>query len=53
MSIWSVQPVLTIDTGFLSGWYAGKLFMTCSYDAEQQLLLLAFAVVAGEKNMTY
>jgi hypothetical protein len=34
-----LRPVLTIDVGFLSGWYAGKLFMACGYDVEQQLLL--------------
>jgi MULE transposase domain len=44
-------PVLTIDTGFLSGQYAGKLFMVCSYDVEQQLLSHAFVVVAGEKSV--
>jgi hypothetical protein len=30
-----LRSVLTIDVGFLSGWYAGKLFMACGYDAEQ------------------
>jgi hypothetical protein len=47
-----LQPILTIDAEFLSGRYAGKLFMTCGYDAEQQLLSLAFTVVAGEGNVT-
>jgi hypothetical protein len=42
-----LRPVLTIDTGFLSGRYAGKLFMVCGYDAEQQLLPL----IAGEKSV--
>jgi hypothetical protein len=46
-----LRPVLTIDAGFLSGWYAGKLFMAYGYDAEQQLLPLAFAVVAGEESV--
>jgi MULE transposase domain len=46
-----LRPVLTIDAGFLSGRYTGKLFIACGYDAEQQLLPLAFAVVAGEENM--
>jgi hypothetical protein len=44
-------PVLTIDAGFLSGQYASKLFMTSSYDAEQQLLPLIFVVVAGEESV--
>jgi hypothetical protein len=43
-----LRPVLTIDAGFLSGQYAGKLFMACDYDAKQQLLLVTFTVVAGE-----
>jgi hypothetical protein len=46
-----LRPVLTIDAGFLSGRYVGKLFMICGYDAKQQLLLLAFAVVAGEESV--
>jgi hypothetical protein len=47
-----LRPVLTINTGFLSGRYAGKLFMACGYDVEQQLLPLAFAVLAGEESVT-
>jgi hypothetical protein len=43
---------LTIDAGFLSGRYAGKLYMTCGYDAEQQLLPLAFAVIVDKKMVT-
>jgi hypothetical protein len=32
---WSyLHPVLTIDARFLSGRYAGKLFMACDYDAK-------------------
>jgi MULE transposase domain len=52
IAVWPyLRPVLTIDAGFLSGRYAGKLFMTCGYDAEQQLLPLAFDVVAGEESV--
>jgi hypothetical protein len=47
-----LRPVLTIDVGFLSGWYAGKLFMVCDYDVKQQLSSLAFTVVAGEESVT-
>jgi hypothetical protein len=48
IAAWSyLRPVLTIDTGFLSGRYADKLFMACGYDAEQQLLPLVFTVVAA------
>jgi hypothetical protein len=36
IAIWPyLQPVLTIDTRFLSCRYAGKLFMVCDYDAEK------------------
>jgi hypothetical protein len=52
ITIWPyLRPVLTIDAGFLSDRYVGKLFMTCDYDAEQQLLPLAFDVVAGEESV--
>jgi hypothetical protein len=47
MDIWSVYYSIA-----LSGRYVGKLFMTCGYDADQQLLPLAFAVVADEKSVT-
>jgi hypothetical protein len=46
-----VWQVLTINSGFLSGRYVDKLFMACGYEAEQQLLPLIFAVVAGEKSV--
>jgi hypothetical protein len=46
-----LRSVLTIDARYLSSSYAGKLFMACGYDAEQQLLSLVFAVVACEKSM--
>jgi hypothetical protein len=45
-----LRPILTIDTGFVSGRYANKLFMICAYIAEQQLLPLSFVVVAGEES---
>jgi MULE transposase domain len=52
IAVWPyLRPVLTIDAGFLSSQYAGKLFMACGYDAEQQLLSLVFAVVAGEESV--
>jgi MULE transposase domain len=52
IAAWSyLRPVLTIDAGFLSGRYADKLFMAYGYDAEQQLLPLAFAVIAGEESV--
>jgi hypothetical protein len=47
-----LRSVLTIDVEFLSGQYAGKLFMPYGYDAKQQLLPLTFAVVAGDESVT-
>jgi hypothetical protein len=36
IAAWSyLRPDLTIDAGFLSGRYAGKILMACGYDAEQ------------------
>jgi hypothetical protein len=46
-----LRSVLIIDAGFLLGRYAGKLFMACGHDTEQQLLPVAFVVVAGEKSV--
>ena len=43
-----LRPVITVDAAFLSGRYKGKLFMACAYDAEQQLLPLAFAICEKE-----
>jgi hypothetical protein len=45
-----LRPILTIDARFLSGWYAGKLFMTCDYDVKQQLLSIVFVIIAGEES---
>jgi hypothetical protein len=53
IAAWSyLRSVLTIDAGFISGRYAGKLFMAYGYDVEQQLLPLTFAVVVGERSVT-
>jgi hypothetical protein len=52
IAAWSyLWPVLTIDAGFLSGRYAGKIFMICVYDTEQQLLSLAFVIVVGKVSV--
>ena len=46
---WShLRPVISIDAGHLSGRYKGKLYMACAYDAEQQVLPLAFAIMGEE-----
>ena len=44
----NLRPVITIDAGFLSGRYKGKLFAACGYDAEQHILPLAFAIAEEE-----
>jgi hypothetical protein len=43
-----LRPVITIDAGFLSGHYKGRLLMTCGYDAENKLIRLAFRIVDAE-----
>jgi MULE transposase domain len=46
-----LRPVITIDAGFLSGHYKGRLLlMSCRYDVENKLLSLAFGIV-DEENM--
>ncbi|XP_078148864.1 uncharacterized protein LOC144544282 [Carex rostrata] len=45
-----LRPVISIDAAFLSGRYEGRLLMACSYDAENQLLSLAFAIVHKENE---
>ena len=40
-----LRPVISIDACFLSGRYEGRLLIACGYDAENQLLPLAFAIV--------
>ena len=49
IAAWShLRPVISIDAGHLSGRYKGKLYMACAYDAEQQVLPLAFAIMGEE-----
>ena len=43
-----IRPVISIDACFLSGRYEGRLLIACAYDAENQLLPLAFAIVEKE-----
>jgi hypothetical protein len=45
-----LRPVITIDVGFLSNRYKGRLLMACGYDVEIKLLPLAFRII-NEKNM--
>jgi hypothetical protein len=42
--------VITIDAGFLSGRYKGRLLMACGYDVENKLIPLAFEIV-NENNV--
>jgi hypothetical protein len=43
-----LRPVISIDAAFLSGRYEGRLLMACGYDAENQLIPLAFGLVKKE-----
>jgi hypothetical protein len=45
-----LRPVITIDAGFLSGRYKGRLLMACGYDAENKFIPLAFEIMDA-KNM--
>ncbi|XP_078165588.1 uncharacterized protein LOC144560300 [Carex rostrata] len=45
-----LRSVISIDATFLSGRYEGRLLMACGYDAENQLLPLAFAIVHKENE---
>lgn len=45
-----LRPVISIDAAFLSGRYEGRLLMACAYDADNQLLPLAFAIVHTENE---
>jgi hypothetical protein len=43
-------PIITVDGTFLTGKYKGMLMVVVGMTAENQLLLLAFALVEGENN---
>ena len=43
-----IRPVISIDACFLSGCYDGRMLIACAYDAENQLLPLAFAIIEKE-----
>jgi hypothetical protein len=43
-----LRPIITIDAGFLSGHYKGRLLMACGYDAENKVIPLAFGIVNVE-----
>jgi len=45
-----LRPVISIDACFMSGRYQGRMIMACMYDAENQLLPLAFAIVEKEST---
>jgi MULE transposase domain len=46
-----LRPVISVDIDFLSGRYAGKLFMVCAYDADQRLL--SFTFVVADEELTH
>jgi MULE transposase domain len=43
-----LRPVITIDAGFLSGIYKGRLSMVCRYDIENKILPLTFGILIEE-----
>jgi MULE transposase domain len=43
-----LRSVITIDAGFLSGRYKGRLLMACGYDAENKLIPLTFRIMDAE-----
>jgi hypothetical protein len=45
-----LRSVISIVAAFLSGRYKGRLLMGCGYDAENQLISLAFALVEKENH---
>ena len=45
--------MISIDACFLSKRYQGRLLVACGYDAENQLLPLAFAIVEKEHSDTW
>jgi MULE transposase domain/SWIM zinc finger len=47
------RPVIGIDSAILSGKYGGKLLFVVSYDAEGQLIPLAFAIVEAENDESW
>lgn len=47
------RPVIGVDSAILSGKYGGKLFLVVAYDAEGQLIPLAFAIVETENDESW
>jgi hypothetical protein len=43
-----LRPILTIDVGFLSGHYKGRLLMACGYDGGNKPLSLASRIMDKE-----
>jgi hypothetical protein len=47
------RPVISVDGTFLTGKYKTTLMVAVGMTAENQLLLLAFALVEGENNKSW
>jgi hypothetical protein len=47
------RPIISVDDTFLTGKYKGILMVAIGMTAENQLLLLAFALVEGENNESW
>ncbi|XP_078177055.1 uncharacterized protein LOC144571584 [Carex rostrata] len=45
-----LRDVISVDGSFLSGRYDGQLLIACGYDAENQVIPLAFALVEKDDN---
>jgi hypothetical protein len=45
-----LRSVITIDVGFLLGYYKSRLLMMCGYNTENKFLSLAFEIM-DEKNL--
>jgi MULE transposase domain len=45
-----LRLVITIDTGFLSDRYKGRLLIACGYDAKNKLIPLTFEIVDAENK---
>jgi transposase-like protein len=47
------KPIISVDGTFLTRKYKGMLMVAVGITAENQLLLLAFALVEGENNESW
>ena len=48
-----LHPLISVDACFLLGRYKGRLLIACGYDANNQLIPLAFAIVEKEDSTNW